>query len=223
MRRLPTVLCMSGLAAEARIARAAGFPVVIGAGDRERTALVESAAQGAKCLMSFGIAGALSTDLRAGDVVISAEVVEDGRRWRAEEQFQDWVTELARELGAYRGAVLGASAILATEAAKSRAWSETGALAVDLESAVVARLASQAGIPFLVVRTIADTAYRELPPAALIPLSEAGTPNLARVLGSVLRRPRQIGALIGLALETRMALTALAGPARAIGGLVAAV
>ena len=59
MHRLSTVLCTSGLAAEAKIARAAGFPVVIGAGDRERTAsLVEEAVQRAHCLMSFGIAGA---------------------------------------------------------------------------------------------------------------------------------------------------------------------
>jgi hopanoid-associated phosphorylase len=224
MHRLSTVLCTSGLAAEARIATAAGFPVIIGGGNRERTtALVEEAVRRASCLMSFGIAGALSPDLRAGDVVISAEVVSDGQRWRADEGFQDRVGELTREIGAYRGAVLGADAILATELAKSRAWTETGALAVDLESAVVARIASQAGIPFLVVRTIADTAFRELPPAALIPLSEAGTPNLARVLISLLRRPRQLGTLIGLARETRMALLALAGPARALRGLAAAV
>jgi nucleoside phosphorylase len=118
---------------------------------------------------------------------------------------------------------MGANAILATEVEKSRAWKRTGALAVDLESDVVARIASEAGIPFLVARTIADTACRELPPAALLPLSEAGTPNLARVLGSVLRRPRQIGTLIGLALETRMALVALAGSARALRGLIVAV
>jgi adenosylhomocysteine nucleosidase len=224
MHRLSTVLCTSGLAAEARIARAAGFPVVIGAGDRERTiALVDSAAQGANCLMSFGIAGALSPCLRPGDVIISADVISDDERWRAEDRFQHRVAELARKLGAYQGPVLGATAILATEAEKSRAWSETGALAVDLESAVVARVATQAGIPFLVARTIADTACRELPSAALIPLSEGGTPNLARVLASVLRRPRQIGTLIGLALETRMALLALAEPARTLRGLMAAV
>jgi adenosylhomocysteine nucleosidase len=224
MHRLSAVLCTSGLAAEAKIARAAGFPVVIGAGDRERTAaLVESAVEGAECLMSFGIAGALAPNLRSGDVVLSAEVVCDGQRWQADERFQDHVTDLAREIGAFRGPVLGASGILATEADKSRAWRETGALAVDLESGVVARIALRAGIPFLVARTIADTACRELPPAALIPLSKAGTPNLARVLGSVLRRPRQIRTLIGLARETRMALLALAGPARALRGLVAAM
>jgi len=222
MHRLSTVLCTSGLAAEAKSARAAGFPVVIGAGDRERTAaLVASALQQASCLMSFGIAGALAPHLRPGDVVISAEVVSAGQRWTAAEPFQSRVAALAQEIGAFEGAVLGASAILATEAEKSRAWRNTGALAVDLESDVVARIASRAGIPFLVARTIADTAYRELPPAALIPLSEAGTPNLARVLASVLRRPQQIATLIGLARETRMALSALAGPAHALRGLAA--
>src|SRR5438477_5572221 len=223
MHRLSTVLCTSGLAAEAKIARAAGFPVVIGAGDRERTAaLVENAVQGANCLMSFGIAGALAPHLRPGDVVISAEVVSADHRWTTAGSFQARVAALAQEIGAFEGAVFGAGAILATEAEKSRAWRDTGALAVDLESDVVARIASQAGIPFLVARTIADTAYRELPPAALIPLAEAGTPNLARVLGSVLRRPRQIGTLIRLARETRMALLALTGPADALRGLVTA-
>jgi adenosylhomocysteine nucleosidase len=223
MQPLATVLCTSGLAVEAKIARAAGFSVVIGAGDRDRTAaLIKGAAKGANCLMSFGIAGALAPHLRAGDVVMSAEVVsEDGFYWQADDRFRDRVADLACQIRAFLGPVLGASAILATEADKSRAWREKGALAVDLESDLVARVASQAGIPFLVVRTIADTVCRELPPAALIPLSEAGTPNLARVLGSVLRRPRQIGTLIGLAWETRMALLALAGPARALRGLVA--
>jgi hypothetical protein len=55
-----------------------------------------------------------------------------------------------------------------------------------------------------------------LPPAALIPLAEDGTPAFARVFQEVLRRPRQIAALFGLARETRQALIALAGPARAL-------
>src|ERR1700674_4080160 len=149
--------------------------------------------------MSFGIAGALAPFLRAGDVVISAEVVSDCDRWQADEWFQTHVADLAREIGAFQGAVFGASAILATEADKGRAWRKTGALAVDLESDVVARIASQAGIPFLVARTIADVACRELPPAALIPLSEAGNPNLARGLGSVAPPPQPIRPIIRLA------------------------
>lgn len=224
MRRWPTpVLCTSGLAAEAKIARAAGFSAVVGAGDRERTArLVERAAERADCLVSFGIAGALAPHLRAGDVVVSAEVVAARRRWRGEAGFCARIADLARRLGAAEGPVLGAPAILATEADKHRAWRETGALAVDLESDVVAEVAARVGIPFLVVRAIADSAYRELPPAALIPLSRDGRPRLGSVVASVLRQPRQITPLIALARETRQALAALAEPARALHGLVAA-
>jgi adenosylhomocysteine nucleosidase len=216
------ILCTTGLLAEARIARAAGFATVVGAGNRERTAeLVETALQNASCLVSFGIAGGLAPQLRAGDVVISAEVLSDGERWQAAPSFRARVAELTAEIDAFEGPVLGTAQIIASTVEKRRTWMETGALAVDLESDVVARIACSARIPFVVVRTIADTAYRALPPAALIPLAKNGTPKLAHVLASVLRRPRQVAELFGLARETRAALAALALPARALHGLVA--
>ena len=217
MRTLTPVLCTSGLAAEARIARAAGFQVIVGAGDPRRTdALVEVAARRAKCLVSFGVAGGLAPHLRPGAVVLSAEVIGDDRRWQPNDAFRRGIGELARRLGAAEGPVLGSREVLATEDDKVRAWRDTGALAVDLESAIVARTAEAVGIPFLVLRTIADPAGRKLPPAALIPLSADGTPAFTRVLRDVLRQPRQIAALFGLARETRQALSALAGPARAL-------
>ena len=217
MRTLIPVLCTSGLAAEARVARAAGFQVIVGGGDISRTeSLVEDAAQDAKCLVSFGVAGGLAPHLNPGDVILSAEVIGDDRRWQPTDSFRNSVAKLARHIGAVDGSVLGSRDILATEDDKARAWRETGALAVDLESAIVARAAEAAGIPFLVLRTIADPVRRELPPAALIPLAEDGTPAFSRVVAEVLRRPRQIAALFGLARETRQALTALAGPARAL-------
>jgi adenosylhomocysteine nucleosidase len=217
------VLCTTGLLAEARIARAAGFATVVGAGDRERTAaLVESAVKHASCLVSFGIAGGLAPHLRAGDVVISAEVLSDSEHWHCDALFRARAAELAAEIGAIEGPVLGTSRIMARTDEKRQTWLETGALAVDLESDVVARIACAARIPFVVVRTIADTADRTLPPAALIPLARDGRPKLAHVLVSVLRRPRQVAELFGLARETRAALAALALPARALHGLVAA-
>jgi hopanoid-associated phosphorylase len=217
------VLCTSGLAAEARIARLAGFSVLVGAGDRDRTAaLVEGAAKQADCLVSFGIAGGLAPKLRAGDIVISTEVLSDGACWRGSEPFRTRVAGLAAEIGAKDGPVLGTSRIMATTDEKRWSWAQTGALAVDLESDVVARVAASRGIPFVVVRTIADSADRALPPAALIPLADNGTPRLTRVLASVLRRPRQFAALFGLARETRAALAALVVPARALHGLLAA-
>jgi adenosylhomocysteine nucleosidase len=217
MCTLIPVLCASGLAAEARIARAAGFQVIVGAGNPERTAmLLAAAAKQARCLVSFGVAGGLAPNLVPGDVILSTEIVGDEQRWRPNQRFHSEMAELAPRIGAIAGPVLGASEILATEADKRRAWRDTGALAVDLESAVVARTAEELGIPFLVLRTVADPARRALPPAALIPLAEDGRPALGRVVAEVLRRPWQIAPLFGLARETRQALAALAGPARAL-------
>lgn len=223
MSTLATVVCTTGLAAEARVARAAGFPALVGGGDHERTAaLLDRVASRAKCLVSFGVAGALAPGLRAGDVILSGDVIGEDDRWSPTDDFHERILDLAWQIGAFAGPVLGARAILATEDAKRAAWRETGALAVDMESAAVASAAEAAGIPFLVLRAIADPAMRELPPAALIPLAEDGTPALAQVLAEVLRRPRQIPALLALARETRQALLALAAPARALRGLLAA-
>ncbi len=186
----------------------------------EATAVVDSVHHPLKAarvsLRGVRTSGEMAPDLRPGHVILSAEVIGDDQTWRPNERFHREVGELARRIGAVEGPVLGSRDILATEEDKARAWRDTGALAVDLESALVARAAEEAGIPFLVLRAIADPARRELPPAALIPLDGGGRPAFIRVMAEVMRRPRQIAALFGLARETHLGLAALAGPARAL-------
>jgi adenosylhomocysteine nucleosidase len=216
-----TILCTTGLAAEAKIARGAGLSAVIGGGDHRRTVKVlEDAASTAECLVSFGIAGALSPDLRPGDVVLSTEVVDADRRWLSSDSLQPHIAELLEQIGAIEGPVLGAQMVLATQQDKRRAWQETGAIAVDLESVVVARASAALGIPFIVLRAIADPAARGLPPAALVPLRPDGKPAVGQVLASVMRRPQQLPTLLGVAREARQALAALVGPAHALRGVL---
>lgn len=216
------MLCTTGLEAEAKIARRAGLSAVVGAGDHRRTiAVVEKAASAAECLVSFGIAGALKPGLRAGDIILSTEVVDEDRRWLSSESLRPRIAELVQEIGAIEGPVLGAQMVVATKTDKRRAWRETGAIAVDLESIVVARAAAALGIPFIVLRAIADPAVRELPPAALVPLDDDGRPALGRVLASVMRRPQQLPTLLAVAREARQALQALVGPAHALNRMLA--
>lgn len=215
-------VCISGLNVEAKIAQAAGFSVVIGAGDRERTeALVATAAGQADRLVSFGIAGGLAPSLKAGTVVVSGEVVSEGHHWVIEPSIRQQLSQFARSVGAVEGPILGARSILATQTAKKHAWDNTRAIAVDLESEIVARTATALGIPFIVLRSIADTVRRDLPPASLVPLTAEGKPDLLRVFRCVLRHPLQVGGMIGLARETALALSVLVGPARALRSLVA--
>ncbi|HML10416.1 MAG TPA: hypothetical protein VK432_06105 [Stellaceae bacterium] len=216
------MLCTTGLKAEAKIARRAGLSAVVGAGDHGRTVrVVEEAAAAAECLVSFGIAGALKPGLRAGNIILSTEIIDDDRRWLSSDRLRPRISELAKQIGAIEGPVLGARAVLATKADKRRAWRESGAIAVDLESVVVARAAAALGIPFVVLRAIADPAVRELPPAALVPLKDDGTPALGQVLASVVTRPRQLPTLLAVAREARQALHALVAPARALNQTLA--
>lgn len=214
------IICICGLAAEARVARAAGFEALVGAGDRMRTAaFVQGAVERADLLVSFGIAGGLAPELRAGDVVVSSDIVSAEGARPAAERSKALSARLAQEIGAVEGRVLGAGEIVATAAAKHWAYRETGALAVDLESDIVARIAGAAGIAFLALRAIADAADRDLPPAALVPLAKDGRAQLARVASALLRRPFQAAALMRLARDARTALAALRAPARALHGL----
>jgi hopanoid-associated phosphorylase len=215
------MLCTTGLEAEAKIARRAGFAAVVGAGDHRRTArVVEEAAAQAECLVSFGIAGALMPELKPGDIVLSTEVVDEDRRWLSSENLRPLIAELVAQIGATEGPVLGSQVPLATKADKRRAWQETSAIAVDMESVVVARAAAALGIPFVVLRAIADPATRRLPPAALVPLRADGKPMLGQVLASVMRRPQQLPGLLAVAREARRALEALVSPARALHGVL---
>jgi adenosylhomocysteine nucleosidase len=88
---------------------------------------------------------------------------------------------------------------------------------VDLESGAVARVALAHGLPFAVLRAVADPAERNLPPAALLALDGAGRIGILRVLGSVFGNPGQILGLLALARDAAAARRALVGRVRTMG------
>jgi hopanoid-associated phosphorylase len=186
-----------GMNAEARIARRSGFAVgTLGSA-------AKLLAAGADGLISFGIAGGLAPGLRPGSLVLgTALITEDGQRYPAMDLFP------AME-PAIRAPVFGGRAIVSRAEDKQALHDRTGAVAVDLESAEVARLCAAAGVPFAIIRAIGDPADRDLPPAALVGLKADGHVDLAAVLRSVWLAPSQIPALIRVALDTRLALATL--------------
>jgi hypothetical protein len=124
-RDSPAVLCASGMAAEARVARTAGFSAIVGAGNAISTAiLIGNTGRHTKCLISFGVAGGLAPYLRPGDVILSTEVIGNDRRWLAEAMFRCAVATLAEQLGLFEGPTLGSHGIIASKEEKRHAWRE---------------------------------------------------------------------------------------------------
>jgi adenosylhomocysteine nucleosidase len=204
------VIAVTGLRTEARIARRAGFSIVCAGGIPAHTAATLGQAVGgggATGLVSFGISGGLAPALAAGTLVCARAVIAaDGTRYPVDE---GWRARIPEWSGALDGDVFGSDAIVGTAAEKAALHARTGAVAVDLESAVVAQAAALAGLPFIVVRAIADPAERDLPPAAYIRLTPDGAPNLGKILASALGGPGQIAALIRLSRDARLAFRAL--------------
>jgi len=193
------------MTAEARIARRVGWPVGVGGGGSPGA---EAAARamlraGASGLVSLGLAAGLDPGLRPGDVVVPGQVIDQGRPLPVDKA-------LANRLGGADGrTILGLDQVVASATAKATLWHQTGAVAADMESGAVARVATEAGAPFAALRVICDPADRDLPPAALIALDAGGTIGLGRVMASVLRHPGQLPALLRLAADAAAARRAL--------------
>ncbi len=202
-----------GLTAEARLARHLTPMVEPGGGTPAGAAQATRrlVTQGATALLSFGLAGGLDPSLPAGALVTPLGVIDHAdTHWPTD-------TALARFFGTPHGTLLAAAAILVTAEAKRAAWQTTGALAADLESGEVARIAAEHGLPFAVLRAICDPAHRTLPPAALTALDAEGRISPAALLRSLARHPAQIPALIALGREAALARKALLARITATG------
>jgi hopanoid-associated phosphorylase len=201
---------VTGLEAEARIARRAGLDAEsagagLGAATRAAEALV---ARGATALLSFGIAGGLDPALRTGSpVVATAVATEGGERLAADPVLAAQFASLLP--AATTGIILGADRPIATAADKAHLHVATGARAVDTESHLVALAAARHGLPFAALRVVADTAAHGLPPAATAGFVPAGRSPLRPVLVELARSPAQLPALLTLALRTARAFREL--------------
>jgi len=105
--------------------------------------------------------------------------------------------------------IAGVDAPVADATSKNALFAATGAAAVDMESAIVAQAAQRHGLPFAILRVIADPAHRPLPTAALVAMRADGEVDVAAVLAELIRSPGQLPALARLALDSRAAFSAL--------------
>jgi len=198
---------------------------------RSALALVRA---GAGSLLCWGVAGALDPALGCGDIVLASEVIcetpltlqldglqpvavaararlRTSDRWRGE-----LYAALARQGAVRQGAVLTRGEVACEASLKAGLFEQSAALAVDLESAAVGVVAGLYGLPFMVVRVIADTAADTLPPllgtlAAAEPRTMLGRLAWLRLLC----RPAAWPGLLRLARRYRAALRVLRRCARA--------
>lgn len=212
---------VTGLAREAEIiTRAArAFPEDVrplvfcagGSNRRAREGAISLAEQGITGLLSFGVAGGLDPTLGPGSLLVADRVV--NREGTTLEADKVWRQRISTELGGGArhgsGAIAGVDRAVTTIDQKAMLRQATGAGAVDMESLGVARAAGELGLPFLVIRAVADTAGHGVPRAALAGLRPDGSVRVRSVLAGVLLAPWEIPGLVRLARADQKALDAL--------------
>jgi hopanoid-associated phosphorylase len=204
---LKVLVAVTGMQREAKLLRRSCDVIVAGSDNSTLASKIEPAiTRAARAILSFGICGALSPALATGTLIVGTDIVGQNERWRAAEA---WSRTLASSCDATAGAVAGTDSVLLMEDSKAALHQQTGAIAADMESHIVALVAARHGLPFAVLRAVSDAAHHALPPAAAFGLNEEGYVDYSAVMLSLLDEPSQISALIRTARDTNTAMKAL--------------
>lgn len=173
-----------------------------------------------QALISWGCAAAIIGRLRPGHLVLPDAILSaDGQSHAADKA---WRERLSRTMPVHvvphAGQLRESPRVISTRQEKSALHQLTGAIAVDMESAAVARVAGSRQLPFLAIRAIADPAAMDFPLAVTRALNPRGDVRMASLLGHLARQPAQVGELIslgrafGAALRTLRQVRQAAGP-----------
>jgi adenosylhomocysteine nucleosidase len=207
MGRGGELIAVVGLAFEARIAAGPGVRVISRRNDEDlAVSLARAFRDGARGVVSFGVAGGLSPNLAPGTCVIGSVIVSGTDRMKRLSMHDDWSKSLLQAMpGAIRGPLYGSPGPVTNPRAKAALYRRTGAIAVDMESPYRRRRGGRAwaahGRPPGHHRSggARTTSVRPGRPTA-----ERGR-DIAALIWSVLKRPCDLPSLMRLALDAHAA------------------
>jgi adenosylhomocysteine nucleosidase len=209
----PRLAIVVGMTSEARVAAAP--LVLVGGGSAARVQELLEQAGPLDAVLSFGIAGGLAPGVKPGDLIVAAGVVASGEHFICDAR---WTASLGQKLpGARRGVLAGADEAIVSPEAKRALHQKTGALAVDMESHGAARFARAKGLPFAVLRAVADPQKRAIPVSALAGFKPDGSADVLAVLAALARRPQDLPGLIHTGLDAQKAMKSLLRCRRLLG------
>jgi adenosylhomocysteine nucleosidase len=214
----PFVLVAVGLDFEARLALGHGdVKVCCGRHTQMAVALATAVGPGCSGIVSFGIAGGLDPELRTGHHIVASSVIGTNGVRTALPTDERWAQHLLRTRPqAVHAPILGVDRPVTHPEDKVRLFRQTGAAAVDMESHIAASVAMRHGLPFAVLRVVADPAEQRVPHAALHGMRPDGSLDAIGVLQALCRRPADIAGMPRVAHNTYRARAALG---RALTGL----
>lgn len=183
-----------------------------GAGpENARLAAEQLIANGAQQLISWGCAAALEPGLKPGYLVLATQLTDaDLTLIKVDNNWLNFNQQkLKQHLIIQSGGIAESKTLVASSSDKKQLHLKTGAIAVDMESIAVAKVAEQHKLPFLAIRAIADPANMNLPKAVSVALNKQGEVELGKLLRFLAMHPSELPGLIKLGLHFNAAQNTL--------------
>ena len=134
--------------------------------------------QGASRVIFTGVAGGVHPELRVGDIVVSTDLVQhdvdvtplgyqpgtvpgEAPSWEADAHLREVALSAAKDVEGVQvvaGRVASGDQFIASREGVQRLWKDYQAACAEMEGAAVAQVCAKAGVPFVVIRSISDTA-----------------------------------------------------------------
>jgi adenosylhomocysteine nucleosidase len=131
-----------------------------------------------RALIFTGVAGAVDPELRVGDIVVASDALQhdvdvtalgyepglvpgEPFSWQSDPRLVDLAVAAAAELPEVRvvtGRVVSGDQFVADPGRTSSLRERFGASCVEMEGAAVAQVCARAGVPFVIIRSISDSA-----------------------------------------------------------------
>lgn len=167
-------------------------------------------------LISWGTAADLG-GTGAGDLILPEKII--GRNGKEFHTDQAWRNHLHNQLQnipaeIHTGPLAETRLMLELASQKKMLQQETGAIAADMESASVARVAQENRLPCLVIRTVVDRHDQALPYAITRHTDMYGKADISRLLLEVLLNPRLLPQVLQLGRGMQKAMATLRSVAR---------
>lgn len=174
--------------------------------------------EGVAAMGVVGVCGGLATELGPGDLILADAVIQEERGqcrhvWTGDSSLVETVCGTLRGEGlpAYSGPIISVQKPLLFSQEKESLFRQTGAIAVDMESAAAASVAQSASLPFFAFRAVCDASDRSIPDDLANCLQQNGRVRLFFLFQRLILKPALVWDILQMKRDFGAALAALKG------------
>lgn len=174
--------------------------------------------QGASALLSWGCAAGLISELKPGNLLLPEQIHSaDGIVLPVDKDWHNRLQHiLSGDIPILKGSLLEYVKIISDPDEKRLLNENSQAIAVDMESAAIAKVAQKNNLVFLAIKAIADTSHQRIPQSVLKSLDTHGQINKRVLIKHALLHPfdcialAQLGRQFSLAKKTLLKIATIA-------------